>query len=697
MCSDGWIILLFLFVSFFIYIFSIISEFIITYYALQGTLVESYKRTHMNKYLTVHVIFGLIQLLLAIIGLMLINHRVLIPCTTELKHSNQIDLVLLSAVVISQLIDVLSLFCCCYFLSGNSVDSIRSYEEDEANTIWSKRCKLLCNVVQMCSCNIFGGKHIGDDLEAVSRLLTTFFHHDGFLDVTPSDVVAGIILVRIQQRYRYRQQLATSPSSQPSASIMTTAQEDIELGVSNTGTSLTQPKHQLTKIRSNILSRKHLLPVNVVNKDNNSISSSHDDYLTFGLIARCSTYALCVYSHLIVIYMKPLTGLCSLCVSRCCRNECKHKQSSSSSSSSTYTQYNKRIIGDQCCSANESGLQSIMKDIDTELVYANFENDTICKPFAIFVDHDAESIIITVRGTLSLEDCMTDVLAESVELSESGRRWGFDGSRKWTHAGFLKAAEKIRNEIELSQILRQLYDGYNTANHNVLEEPLRRSDKVVSQYNLIVTGHSLGAAVAVVLTYLLKSEFPQVKCITFGTPHSVFDRDTAEECSHFVTSLVLDNDLICRLSVARLASLRNDVLDSIARAKVNKMTIMQALFKDFHVDDFLYRKGHEPDSAFKRNVDVFMDRVNRQLPIYTKVDLYIPGRIIHIIKTDNYVYDHDNCSNPMLYCCSKRQYSAIEATIDDFDEILISPNMAFDHMPDRYYYEINRLAKQNCR
>jgi hypothetical protein len=34
----------------------------------------------------------------------------------------------------------------------------------------------------------------------VAKVLTTFFHHDGFLDVVPSDVVAGIILVRLQQR-----------------------------------------------------------------------------------------------------------------------------------------------------------------------------------------------------------------------------------------------------------------------------------------------------------------------------------------------------------------------------------------------------------------------------------------------------------------------------------------------------------------
>lgn len=34
----------------------------------------------------------------------------------------------------------------------------------------------------------------------VAAIFSDFFHHEGFLDVVPSDVVAGILLVRFQQR-----------------------------------------------------------------------------------------------------------------------------------------------------------------------------------------------------------------------------------------------------------------------------------------------------------------------------------------------------------------------------------------------------------------------------------------------------------------------------------------------------------------
>jgi hypothetical protein len=77
------------------------------------------------------------------------------------------------------------------------------------------------------------------------------------------------------------------------------------------------------------------------------------------------------------------------------------------------------------------------------------------------------------------------------------------------------------------------------------------------------------------------------------------------ECKGFVTSVVLGSDLVSRMSFLSLNSLRNDILDCISRARVNKMVIMQAIFRDFDSDDLMYRAGQEPDSLFKLNVAAF--------------------------------------------------------------------------------------------
>ena len=49
-----------------------------------------------------------------------------------------------------------------------------------------------------------------------------------------------------------------------------------------------------------------------------------------------------------------------------------------------------------------------------------------------------------------------------------------------------------------------------------------------SHYQMIVTGHSLGAGTACILALFLKKTFPNLKCFAYGNPATVFDRDSAQ-------------------------------------------------------------------------------------------------------------------------------------------------------------------------
>jgi len=57
--------------------------------------------------------------------------------------------------------------------------------------------------------------------------------------------------------------------------------------------------------------------------------------------------------------------------------------------------------------------------------------------------------------------------------------------------------------------------------------------------------------------------------------------------------VVLNNDLICRLNFINLCNLRQLVLELISRSKVNKMIILQAMFRDYELNDLIYAKGME--------------------------------------------------------------------------------------------------------
>jgi hypothetical protein len=43
-------------------------------------------------------------------------------------------------------------------------------------------------------------------------------------------------------------------------------------------------------------------------------------------------------------------------------------------------------------------------------------------------------------------------------MTDVGVKWGFNGRGRWAHAGVLRAADAMREEIEESQILTRIYE-----------------------------------------------------------------------------------------------------------------------------------------------------------------------------------------------------------------------------------------------
>ena len=59
-----------------------------------------------------------------------------------------------------------------------------------------------------------------------------------------------------------------------------------------------------------------------------------------------------------------------------------------------------------------------------------------------------ESVVLSIRGTLSLEDCVVDVLVEPEKLDELGEQYGFEGSGQYCHSGVLACVKQIAIELE---------------------------------------------------------------------------------------------------------------------------------------------------------------------------------------------------------------------------------------------------------
>lgn len=71
-------------------------------------------------------------------------------------------------------------------------------------------------------------------------------------------------------------------------------------------------------------------------------------------------------------------------------------------------------------------------------------------------------------------------------------------------------------------------------------------------YRIRIVGHSLGGAVAALVTYMLKSiDMENIHCYGYGVP-SFIDDLTADSMSDFVTSVVLHDDFIARVTPASI-------------------------------------------------------------------------------------------------------------------------------------------------
>ncbi|XP_027189675.1 uncharacterized protein [Cicer arietinum] len=239
-------------------------------------------------------------------------------------------------------------------------------------------------------------------------------------------------------------------------------------------------------------------------------------------------------------------------------------------------------------------------------------------------------------------------------------------------------------------------------------------------FRLRLVGHSLGGAIASLLAIMIHRKSSKelgfspniVSAVGYGTPPCV-SKELAESCAGYVTTVVMQDDIIPRLSVASLTRLRNEILqtdwmsviekedwkrciDLVANAKQVVSSVQDVALK---LADY---------ANFRRNKSPSVDPVGKELPIAREAplprkaakensvvvkieetkpavseELFIPGSVYYLKRN----LGSQNNVEKEVFTLLKRQPG------EHFQRIILSGNFITDHRCDSHYYALRDVLK----
>jgi len=284
--------------------------------------------------------------------------------------------------------------------------------------------------------------------------------------------------------------------------------------------------------------------------------------------------------------------------------------------------------------SNEQAYSIITGSPTTQLVSCEWAGKIYHPGYIVTNDSDSKQIIVSVRGSYFPQDFLTDLMCKAVPFY-------FRDQQGFCHDGMLRAANNLRSQIE-----SYLWGSAETEKYQ--------------QYELVITGHSLGAGIAAILTALLiDSEltlpFKNIHCFAYGIP-SVFSPNLSNELEQYVTSIVMGNDMVPRFSLRSFQRLR----DSVKSLWMSSLT------------------SSEQDCE---NKNLFNGvKLEKLLATLEKLDLdhepiLIPcGRTIWI--DDQTTVFGSSCR---INC------TIVDAPATLFEDIVLSPDMFSAHLPQNYF------------
>lgn len=268
-------------------------------------------------------------------------------------------------------------------------------------------------------------------------------------------------------------------------------------------------------------------------------------------------------------------------------------------------------------------------------------------PYLVVLDRRANRVVISMRGTAHVADVVTDLLGHPKECADLMPAWvhsaNVDNGALEIHSGILSSALAVLRDLEGNGILDALQTDVELPGENTwdgivqdkatvdraideldlddeVELPIERARSILVEcarrdIPLVLTGHSLGAAVASVVAMRLRSRFPRLRCVCFNPPGGVMSGALSRMSEEFCTSFIVGSDVISRLNLQNMVRLVDDMVLALARCRKPKLTVL-----------FEALCGRR---KFSSNADTYYDADEISTPVLEVLQRYIDTSTLH--------------------------------------------------------------------
>ncbi|KAJ9083234.1 hypothetical protein DSO57_1036695 [Entomophthora muscae] len=244
---------------------------------------------------------------------------------------------------------------------------------------------------------------------------------------------------------------------------------------------------------------------------------------------------------------------------------------------------------------------------ESQLLGYEFHTSQVFQP-TYFIVLDGDALVLSIRGTMSVLDTMTDLVCDYLPW-----RGGL------VHSGILTAAQAL---------MRNVIPGLMS---HAVQHQVRR---------IYLVGHSLGGGAASLLTMMLLDHLHEfrlpgptidIQCYAYGPPPSVcIELANALPYRNHIHSVINGHDLVPRLSYGSMMDFKHMVMAAteVANDNIGSFLSFERLASAFHSSEVAAENLNLQFKALEKARE-HQGEVNHLNP-----KLYIPGKI-YVIKTSN--------------------------------------------------------------